>query len=185
MQSLPLKSPACLWEIHVLHHTAWRQVPFYEKGPWSPVPLSKTSLRSSPKYHHSVFVCFNPDCPQHHILDKACFIPPLTFHKESGFNNWGSLKRCNGGSQIKPPPQMSLQYESLAMFISCFCYTKCTPGRAHLHGAAVNQGRRLQLGGAIWWDKTWQKEAIKKVFGLGKVNCSNTPSDNKPILLSL
>lgn len=30
------------------------------------------------------------------------------------------------------------------------------------------------------------KKAIKKVLGLGKVICSNTPpSDNKPILLSL
>lgn len=85
-----------------------RQSPVFEKGPWSPVPPSKRSLPSSPEYNHSIFVCFNSDCPQHHILDKACFIPLLTFHKEPGSNNWGSLKRCNGGSQTKPPPQMSL-----------------------------------------------------------------------------
>lgn len=118
-------------------------------------------------------------------LTKTASLPLFTFHKESGFNDWGSLKGCNGGSQIKPAPQMSLEYESLAMFISRFCYAKCTPGRAHLHRAAVNQGRRLWLGGTTWWDKAQQKGAINKVFGLGKVICSNTLSDDKPVLLSL
>lgn len=63
--------PWSLWEIRVPHHTAQGQSPFYEKGPWSPVPPSKRSLRSSPKYNHSW------DCPQQHVLDKDCFIPSV------------------------------------------------------------------------------------------------------------
>lgn len=117
--SKALKSLAHLWEIRVPHHMAWRQFPFYEKGPWSPVPPSKRSLRSSPKHNQSLFPCFNPERPSTTSHPWQRFIP--TGHTESGFNNCSSLRRCNGGSEIKPPPQMSLGHESLAMFIPCLC----------------------------------------------------------------
>lgn len=83
VQSLSLESLAHLWEIHVPHHTAQRQLPFCEKGPWSPAPPSQRSLRSSPKYNHSIFAWFNPErLSKHHILGKACLIP--TIHNPGG-----------------------------------------------------------------------------------------------------
>lgn len=59
---------------------------------------SKRSLRSSPKFNHSIFVCFNPErlsTTPHPSQSLGALFPLLTFHEESGFN-WGSLKRCNG-----------------------------------------------------------------------------------------
>ena len=134
MQSVSLKSLACLLQIYVPYHTCLETICFLRER----VVKQSSSLKTEAldpflniiTPYLPVFTLRN--CLQQYILDKGCFIPPLTFHEESRSDSCGSLKRCNGGSQINTSPHMLLEYDSLAVFTSHFCEPRCAPRWAHL-----------------------------------------------------